>query len=424
MPARWALWREPRRLLVLILLVEAAAAGLTGYLAWHSDVTTTDLATLGIIVGLGLSIGELTRHVERVRRRFNDTPHVNLTSVWTFSAVLVLPPVLAPAVISSLYLHLFWRSWYRVRSVRAYRLVFTASTVMLAAYSASGLRHLLAPADLADWNHLMPVLAITLAALVYAGVNWGLVATAITLHARRLSMRQAFGTGREAALEFSTIGVGAITALLISFHPAWALMIVPALLVLHRNVLIRQLEEAASTDQKTGLANATAWTNLASAEVQRAARDNTQVGVLMIDLDHFKAVNDTHGHLVGDRVLQAVANILLAAVRRYDMVGRWGGEEFVVLCPEVTPDALRQIGERICARVRQLRVPASGAEQAAKGGLDIEGLTVSIGIALYPEVGPDLQDVLLAADDALFVAKDSGRNQVQEIVSAIGDITG
>jgi len=107
--------------------------------------------------------------------------------------------------------------------------------------------------------------------------------------------------------------------------------------------------------------------------------------------------------------------VLSASARRYDVVGRWGGEEFVVLCPEVTKETLRAIAERIRERVRELRVPVEGTV--------VDRLTVSIGIALYPEFGPELQDVLLAADDALFVAKDSGRNQVQTIVAAIGDLS-
>jgi diguanylate cyclase (GGDEF)-like protein len=123
-------------------------------------------------------------------------------------------------------------------------------------------------------------------------------------------------------------------------------------------------------------------------------------------------VNDVYGHLVGDRVLQAVADVLSHSARRYDVVGRWGGEEFVVLCPEVTAEALRALAERIRVRVRGLRVPVERTV--------VDRLSVSIGIALYPEFGPELQDVLLAADDALFVAKDSGRNQVQTIVAAIG----
>ncbi len=416
-PWRWALWGEPARVLVLILLVEAAAVGVTAFLAGHSVVDRDALVTLGIIVFLGVTMGELSRHVERVRRRFNDTPHVNLTSVWTFSAALVLPPVLSPVLIGLLYVHLFWRSWYRVRGVHPYRLVFTAATVTLAAHTAWAIQHAFAPADLSSWDRPSVVVAIALAVVAYSCVNSGLVAVAITLHEKRLDLRRALGTGKENALEYGTLGLGAITGLLISFNPGWAVMIVPALLVLHRSVLMRQLEEAASTDQKTGLANATAWTNLASAELQRAARDETRAGVLMVDLDHFKAVNDTHGHLVGDQVLQAVAGVLTASARRYDVVGRWGGEEFVVLCPEVTPEELRAIAERICERVRELRVPT-------EAGVEVDGLSVSVGIALYPEFGPELQDVLLAADDALFVAKDSGRNQVQTIVAAIGDLNG
>lgn len=403
-------------MLTFILFVEIAVIALTGFLATASPVDSGSVATLGVIVGLGIAIGEATRHVERVRRRFTDTPHVNLTSVWTFSAALVLPPVLTPIVIVAIYLHLFWRSWYRVRSVHPYRLVFTSSTVILAAYVAWTIRHFLAPADVADWHTPGAVLAIVVALVAYSATNSGLVACAITLHDREWDTRRALGTAKETALEYGTLGLGAITALLLSFSPAWAVMIVPALLVLHRSVLMRQLEEAASTDQKTGLTNATAWTNLATAEIQRAARDGTSVGVLMIDLDHFKQVNDAHGHLAGDRVLQAVADVLSSSARRYDVVGRWGGEEFVVLCPEVSKDTLRAVAERIRERVRELRVPLEGTE--------VDGLTVSIGIALYPDFGPELQDVLLAADDALFVAKDSGRNQVQTIVAAIGDLNG
>lgn len=403
-------------MLIYILLVELAAVSLTGALATASPINGDALTTLAVIIGLGIAMGEATRHVERVRRRFTDTPHVNLTSVWTFSAALVLPPVLTPIVIVVIYLHLFWRSWYRVRSVHPYRLVFTSSTVILAAHVAWTIRHVLAPADVGDWRTPGAVFVIVLALVAYSATNSGLVAGAITLHDREWNTRRALGTAKETALEYGTLGLGAITALLLSFSPAWAVMIVPALLVLHRSVLMRQLEEAASTDQKTGLTNATAWTNLASAEIQRAARDGTRVGILMIDLDHFKQVNDAHGHLVGDRVLQAVAEVLSSAARRYDVVGRWGGEEFVVLCPEVTKDTLRAVAERIRERVRELKVPVDEVV--------VEGLTVSIGIALYPDFGPELQDVLLAADDALFVAKDSGRNQVQTIVAAIGDLNG
>ena len=143
--------------------------------------------------------------------------------------------VLTPAVIGLLYLHLFWRSWYRVRGVRPYRLVFTASTVTLSAHTAWAIRHAFAPADLLAWNRPVVVVAIALAVVAYSCVNSGLVACAITLHEKRLDLRRALGTGKENALEYGTLGLGAITGLLITFNPLWAVMIVPALLVLHRS---------------------------------------------------------------------------------------------------------------------------------------------------------------------------------------------
>lgn len=412
---RWPLWRVPARVLIFILMVEIIATGLTVLVGRHMVIMPGAFATFGVIVGFALVMGEMSRHVERVRRRFNDTPHVNLTSVWIIPAALLLPPILAAAVVVVLYLHLFWRSWYRVRGVHAYRLTFSAAGAVLACYSAWAVFAQWAPSGISQWNRGSTLVAVLLAVLAYAVVNSGLVAAAISLFEGHFGPRRALGTAKENALEFGTLGLGAIVALLITVHPVWPLAMIPALLVLHRSVLMRQLEEAAATDAKTGLTNAVAWTNTAARELQRAVDDHTTLGVLMVDLDHFKAVNDTHGHMVGDQVLLAVAETLPKAVRRHDLVGRWGGEEFAVLCPEVSADDLSRIGERICELIRRLRVRVSTTGE----DVAIEGLTVSIGAATYPEFGPGLEDVLLAADDALFVAKDQGRNQVQSILPAV-----
>ncbi len=419
-PRQWVIWTAPRRVAVFVLIVEMAAVGLTITRA-SPEMGKETLLRFAAILGLGLGMGEMSRHVERVRRRFTDTPHVNLTSVWTFPAALLLPPLLTAGVVTTLYLHLFWRSWYRVRGVHAYRLVYTASTVVLAAYTAGAVCRGFGfiPTDLVQWGHPASVGIVAVAIVAYSMVNSGLVAAAITLYERRLDIRRALGTGPDSALEYGTLGIGAATTALISLHPAWALVIVPALLVLHRSALVRQLEESASTDPKTGLTNATAWSSLAAAELGRAKQDKTSVGVLMIDLDRFATVNGRFGHPAGDRVLRVLADMLRSAVRRDDEVGQWSGEEFVVLCPQVTVEELRLVGERICEHVRQLEIPLADSDSGAV----VTGLTVSIGAATYPEFGPDLQDLLLAADNALFVAKDSGRDQVQSIVAAIEGIS-
>lgn len=412
-PWRWPLWQAPRRALIFIIVVETLAVGVSLAIGIRDDtMSSRSWVNFCAIVGFGLVVAEMTRRVERIRRRFNDTPHVNFTSVWVIPAAVLLPSPLAAAVVVVLYLHLFWRSWYRVRGVHAYRLTFSATSIVLSAYVVSVITRPVAPRDLAGWGETTTIGAIVLSLLAFSVVNSGLVGTAICLFEGRLDVRRAYGTARENALEYGTLGLGAIVALLVVVHPAWPIIMVPALLVLHRSVLMRQLEQAAATDPKTGLTNAVAWTTIAAQEIERARGQDTPVGVLMIDLDSFKRVNDVHGHVVGDQVLQAVADTLSESVRRNDLVGRWGGEEFVVLCPEVTTDELMRIGERICHVVRQLRVPVAlpGHETA------VDDLTVSIGVATFPVVGSDLQDVLVAADDALFVAKDRGRDQVRSVV--------
>src|SRR5690606_10307692 len=193
----------------------------------------------------------------------------------------------------------------------------------------------------------------------------------------------------------------------------------PPLLVLHRAVLVRQLEEAASLDGKTGLLNAAAWHVQAERALQRAKRRDGPPGVLVLDLDHFKAVNDTHGHLAGDRVLTAVAEVLRDEVRERDLVGRFGGEEFVVMLAGLGgrgPAELEAVAERIRRRVADLRVEIPTPD----GPLTVRGLSVSVGCAVMPDGGAELRDLLEVADRALYAAKHAGRNAVRMGTTSIG----
>jgi diguanylate cyclase (GGDEF)-like protein len=130
--------------------------------------------------------------------------------------------------------------------------------------------------------------------------------------------------------------------------------------------------------------------------------------VLMIDLDHFKRINDTYGHLTGDDVLAAVAVAISGAVRQGDTVGRFGGEEFVVLLPGIGRADVLGIAERVRVAVGELNVVIS----TGGGTIRVGGLSVSIGVARFPDAGPALDDVLRSADAALYRAKDAGRNRV------------
>jgi diguanylate cyclase (GGDEF)-like protein len=130
----------------------------------------------------------------------------------------------------------------------------------------------------------------------------------------------------------------------------------------------------------------------------------------MLDLDHFKRINDSYGHVAGDRVLRAVADAITEAVRSYDAACRWGGEEFAVLLPEVTTAELRSVAERIRRQVRALVVDITLDDDTSDTVTD---LTISIGGAIYPRPAiTDLTDLQVAADTALYDAKRAGRDRV------------
>ncbi|WP_214403635.1 GGDEF domain-containing protein [Pseudonocardia lacus] len=408
--ADWDVWSLPRRVRLPVLLVEATAFMLVIAFLPESVPTATDLALTLALCGGALAHTEIAVRVERARRRVHEDLHVDLTSVWTFAAAVLLPPTVAAGVAALVHSYVWWRSW-RPR-VPLYRQLFSTATVVLACLAAGGVVEAFGerapiiggPRDL---------LAVALALLVYTTVNSCLVAGAIAMSVPQADLGRLFGHWDDNALEIATLSLGGLTALALSINPGLVVFVLPPLLVLHRAVLVRHLEEAANTDPKTGLLNAAAWHSLAERELRRTGRVDGPCGVLVLDLDHFKAVNDAHGHVVGDMVLKAVADEVASEVRERDLAGRFGGEEFVVLLagPDRGAGAeLEAVAERIRCRIAALQVVVPTAD----GPLSVSGLTVSVGGAVASAVsGGDLQSLLQVADAALYAAKRAGRNTVR-----------
>jgi two-component system cell cycle response regulator len=167
-----------------------------------------------------------------------------------------------------------------------------------------------------------------------------------------------------------------------------------------------RLEQLASTDPLTGLLNRRALMERLTAEIDRAARYEHELVLLMIDLDHFKLVNDTYGHMVGDDVLRELSQLLVNEVRTVDIVARYGGEEFVVVLPEQPIEGGTAFAERVRERVAE----------TAFGASDVPGgvrTTISVGIAGYPMDQTTTAGELIArADEALYRAKAAGRDRV------------
>lgn len=167
--------------------------------------------------------------------------------------------------------------------------------------------------------------------------------------------------------------------------------------------LYDQMKQMAITDSVTGLFTRRHFTALGTGEVERALRYNRQLSVLMVDLDHFKLVNDTYGHNTGDLVLQVVAQVCRQALRVTDIVGRWGGEEFAIVLPEADEEGAALIAERI----RRMM-----AERDMRAGEGIIHVTVSIGVATLSSTCSTLEMLIGRADRALYLAKQGGRNRV------------
>ena len=176
--------------------------------------------------------------------------------------------------------------------------------------------------------------------------------------------------------------------------------------------LNNQLEQAnqtlqvmASTDVLTSLLNRGAIMNVLQEEISRARRENTSIAVVMADIDHFKAINDTHGHIAGDHVLREFSVLMKSGVRTYDSVGRYGGEEFLMIMPNIGEPASNEVVERLRNKVEEFSFRADG---------QILNLTSSFGIA-WGKPGTDLQadDFIRVSDNMLYTAKKEGRNCVR-----------
>jgi diguanylate cyclase (GGDEF)-like protein len=173
------------------------------------------------------------------------------------------------------------------------------------------------------------------------------------------------------------------------------------------NVALHELvSEQAVTDELTGLPNNRAFREAVEKEAARAARFRHDLSLVILDLDDFKQINDTHGHLQGDAVLRAVGRILNAESRGIDEPARYGGEEFVVALPETDAQGALEVAERIRTRI------ANEAVSRVDGDGEIR-VTASLGTATMPAVGAEVSQLIAAADAALYLAKREGKNQVR-----------
>jgi diguanylate cyclase (GGDEF)-like protein len=171
------------------------------------------------------------------------------------------------------------------------------------------------------------------------------------------------------------------------------------------NIKLREaLRTQSVRDALTGLYNRRYLEEILDREVRRASRATQALGILMIDLDHFKSFNDTYGHDAGDAVLREIGMSLTKGIRAEDFVCRFGGEEFVVILPTADLAASRMRAERLRSKVKELTILYQGKSMGM--------ITISVGVAVLPDHGRSPKELMAAADAALYEAKRGGRDQV------------
>jgi diguanylate cyclase (GGDEF)-like protein len=403
----WRLWSVPARALALILSVElvaVTAAALSVAASYRDCLTATATTRLALLLLLSIAYSEITYRMQRMRRYLGGAVLIGLHSVWAFAGVLILPFGYSAALACGPFVVAALRR--RQQKALAYRLTYTGATVVLATLAGKAVATGIQPRITELPPDVLTAVAIMAAAATFFVINIGLVIAAVYLASEAHSLAQLLPAREELGLEVATLVLGVMTAE-INLRLVWLTpSVLILMLLLQRSSLVSQLEVAATTDSKTGLLNAAAWQELSQRELLRAQREGTPCAVLLMDLDHFKRVNDTAGHLAGDAALKAIGDALKRELRGYDAVARFGGDEFVIFLDDLEVTEARQVAERILSRVRGLVVnKAGGGERIA--------FTASIGMAAYPLHGQVLTELIEQADCALYLAKQAGRDQIR-----------
>jgi diguanylate cyclase (GGDEF)-like protein len=402
------LFDEPFSLIGYVTGVLACYLAFSGLEAASTPVTGGDITLFAALMSCGAVCVEASGRLGQPTGVWRD-----LLSAWWLPVALLLPPLYAlaaPAVLGLL-------SYVRVPQGSVYRRVFSGAALGLSGALASALFHWLTPAAPQDLSGawltypgpntwlLQPSQAMVAfgCAVVFGVLNAGLVAVAAWLVDPDARLADMLWDRERMLLDLAETCVGILVTIACALSTLLLAVALPPVVLLQRSLLHSQLKLQARTDPKTGVLNAGAWQGEAALAVDRARRRHESVAVLLADIDYFKRVNDTYGHLTGDAVLRMLAAEMRQQVRESDLVGRFGGEEFAILLHGTTAAEACLVAERIRRGSGVVRVLTKDM---------IVGATVSIGVAVLGSHGGDLVELLESADRALYKAKRAGRDRV------------
>jgi len=372
-----------------------------------------DLGLFSMLMACEVGGVELTRRAGEKAGISRD-----MHAVWELPVAILLPLAYAPL---SPVIRIALTQW-RVRHGSLHRRVFSAAALGLSYLAASFVFHGLAGTvnglTQSPFRHGFAwMLIAAVAGVVQRVVNSALVVAAARGSDRAVRLRDAQFGCEPLYNDMAELCLAVLASFGVASSPIALVFSFPFASLPLRTVLHAQLVSDSRTDSKTGLLNAGAWQRDAAAAVGRAVRAGEPLAVAVLDLDWFKLINDTYGHLFGDEVLHQIGLCLPGALRDYDLAGRFGGEEFVLLLPSTRAADAHRVAERVRCRIAGLPLRAPNGDSVT--------VTASVGVAALAEgSGHELTDLLAAADAALYQAKRDGRNHVRMFISPARGLTG
>jgi diguanylate cyclase (GGDEF)-like protein len=409
----WPFWTLPRWLTAFTVVVVIADVALVAAALSSLSIRAHDLELFAALLACSAATVELTRRSSENKGFAKD-----VYAVWELPVAILLPlafVAIVPAVRTAL-------TQWRVRRAPLYRRVFTSAAIGLS-YFAAGLtfrvlaRILQASMDKLTAHALAWMLTVAACAVVQWAVNQALVLTAVKGSDPSVKLREVQFSREPMFNDVTELCVAVLVTFCVANNMIALAFAFPFVSLLQRSFRHAQLVKDSRADSKTGLLNAATWEREATAEVVRAVRTRTSMAIALLDIDKFKGINDTYGHLVGDQVIKEIAHTLDGRLlREYDLAGRFGGEEFALLLPQTRAVDAFRIAERVRASIAGLSIIAPGTT----GGERVH-VTVSIGVAALDSGSKrEYAELMATADAALYRAKAGGRDQVQMISTTRG----
>ena len=405
---KWAWWQTPWPLRLYVGLIPLVALVLGIYAATQTTWHASDLAKFVLLLGCGMVSVAATPRTAYVANGMTR----DFLTVWVLPVAVLLPPVyamLAPIPLQILTLLRVYRGvvYRRVFTVGAMAISYGAASVLFHAFPAS----FAGPSIGTGMHALTWTVAVAVAEQVGRRGHQVLILGGIKLTDPTVRFVD-LEFNREALVgDFAEFDLGVLITIVVAVNAALAIFAVPTVLLVRRFMMHAQLLAQSRVDTKTGLLNASTWEAEAEVEITRAVRTGSPLALALVDIDHFKAVNDTYGHLVGDKTLRAVTDALQSQLRSYDVAGRFGGEEFAILLPHARGDDALHVAERLRAHIASMSIPIGDDPEHGPA----VRVTISVGVASLDGTSRELTDMLAAADAALYYAKETGRNKTHVI---------